>query len=650
MLRRTAKRRAHRARRPRHRQQADSRGFRAQSAASRPSGSSGARRQRARFTSRASRPRARRSPRSCSSSKRRSKRCRSRRSCAGARATAQFVRPVHGVVAAARRARDRRQGARHRGGSARPRPSLPRRARDQPRMPRTNTRSALAARGQGHRRLRRAARRDRAPARRRPPRAKAARLWRLRATLLDEVTALVEQPSVYAGTFDAGYLAVPQECLILTMRQNQKYFPLFDAARTAAAEVPDRVATCASPIRATSSRATSAWCGRGWRTRASSTTRTARRRLEARVPRARERRLPQQARQPARAGRSGSSCCRRDRPRPERRPGARRARGMAGQSRPAHRHGGRVSRAAGHHGPLLRAARRRAARGGRRDRGALPAALRGRPAARSITASCAVALADKLDTLARPLRHRPGRRPATRTRSACAAPRSASSASWSSERLRSMLCAARTTCADAAALDELHLRAAARLSAGAGLFRERGRGGARRSARNASIWCRGSSRRCARSRAARSRKPGRREQAHRQHPQAGRDGARGLRRGTCSGVPKRNALGGRLQAPAGAGRARLTASCEYTSALKALAALKAPVDAFFDKVMVMDEDARVRDNRLGSSAARCTATMNRVADFPSSRNEARHPRSRRHDQLRQRRLHQSPDEWHPIAG
>jgi len=48
--------------------------------------------------------------------------------------------------------------------------------------------------------------------------------------LLDEVTALVEHPSVYTGRFDAGYLAVPQECLILTMRQNQKYFPLFDAS------------------------------------------------------------------------------------------------------------------------------------------------------------------------------------------------------------------------------------------------------------------------------------------------------------------------------------------------------------------------------------------------------------------------------------
>ena len=50
------------------------------------------------------------------------------------------------------------------------------------------------------------------------------------AGLLDEVTALVEHPSVYVGEFDRAFLAVPQECLILTMRQNQKYFPLFDAA------------------------------------------------------------------------------------------------------------------------------------------------------------------------------------------------------------------------------------------------------------------------------------------------------------------------------------------------------------------------------------------------------------------------------------
>jgi glycyl-tRNA synthetase beta chain len=50
------------------------------------------------------------------------------------------------------------------------------------------------------------------------------------APLLDEVTALVEMPTVYTGSFEPEFLAVPAECLILTMRQNQKYFPLFDGA------------------------------------------------------------------------------------------------------------------------------------------------------------------------------------------------------------------------------------------------------------------------------------------------------------------------------------------------------------------------------------------------------------------------------------
>ncbi|MEB2348884.1 MAG: glycine--tRNA ligase subunit beta [Comamonadaceae bacterium] len=48
--------------------------------------------------------------------------------------------------------------------------------------------------------------------------------------LLDEVTALVERPNVLTCQFDAAYLAVPQECLILTMKANQKYFPLLDGA------------------------------------------------------------------------------------------------------------------------------------------------------------------------------------------------------------------------------------------------------------------------------------------------------------------------------------------------------------------------------------------------------------------------------------
>ena len=46
--------------------------------------------------------------------------------------------------------------------------------------------------------------------------------------LLNEVTALVEMPNVLTGSFEDRFLKVPHDCLILTMKANQKYFPLFD--------------------------------------------------------------------------------------------------------------------------------------------------------------------------------------------------------------------------------------------------------------------------------------------------------------------------------------------------------------------------------------------------------------------------------------
>jgi glycyl-tRNA synthetase beta chain len=49
------------------------------------------------------------------------------------------------------------------------------------------------------------------------------------AALLDEVTGLVERPNVLTCQFESEFLQVPQECLILTMKANQKYFPLLDA-------------------------------------------------------------------------------------------------------------------------------------------------------------------------------------------------------------------------------------------------------------------------------------------------------------------------------------------------------------------------------------------------------------------------------------
>ncbi len=50
------------------------------------------------------------------------------------------------------------------------------------------------------------------------------------ADLIDEVTALVEWPVVYESGFEDEFLEVPQECLILTMQQNQKYFALKDSS------------------------------------------------------------------------------------------------------------------------------------------------------------------------------------------------------------------------------------------------------------------------------------------------------------------------------------------------------------------------------------------------------------------------------------
>ena len=95
--------------------------------------------------------------------------------------------------------------------------------------------------------------------------------------LLDEVTALVEHPSVYVGELRRG---VPRRAAGMPDPDDAAEPEVFPAVRRrgqAAAEVPDRLQHEASPTRATSSAATSAWCGRGSRTRASSTTRTARR-------------------------------------------------------------------------------------------------------------------------------------------------------------------------------------------------------------------------------------------------------------------------------------------------------------------------------------------------------------------------------------
>jgi glycyl-tRNA synthetase beta chain len=55
--------------------------------------------------------------------------------------------------------------------------------------------------------------------------------WRLgkEMDLVNEVASIVESPRVYVGAFDAAFLEVPRECLVVSMQQHQKYFPLADA-------------------------------------------------------------------------------------------------------------------------------------------------------------------------------------------------------------------------------------------------------------------------------------------------------------------------------------------------------------------------------------------------------------------------------------
>lgn len=49
-------------------------------------------------------------------------------------------------------------------------------------------------------------------------------------SLVDETNSMTEWPVVYVSEFEEKFLTVPEECLILTMQTNQKYFPMRDAS------------------------------------------------------------------------------------------------------------------------------------------------------------------------------------------------------------------------------------------------------------------------------------------------------------------------------------------------------------------------------------------------------------------------------------
>ena len=248
--------------------------------------------------------------------------------------------------------------------------------------------------------------------------------------LLDEVTALVEWPAVYAGTFDRAFLAVPQECLILTMQQNQKYFALADASGALTHRFLIVSAISRRATRRRSSTATSACCARGSPTRASSSTRTARQPLAARVAQLAQRRLSQQARH---ARRRASSGCAFSRATSARSIGAD-ARAVPIAPRCSRRPISSPTWSASF--PSCRerwAATTRmhdgeAAAGRRRDRAALLAALCRRRAARSARSRRRRARRQARNAGGH-VRHRRSCPPATRIRSACAARRSACCAS-----------------------------------------------------------------------------------------------------------------------------------------------------------------------------------------------------------------------------
>ena len=181
--------------------------------------------------------------------------------------------------------------------------------------------------------------------------------------LLDEVTALVEWPVVYAGTFDAAFLDVPQECLILTMQLNQRYFALADDG-----------GKLVNRFLLVSNMQTHGPVGDRRRQRARAARAAGRRQVLLRpgpAADARSRACPSSAASSITTSSARRRIGRRawaPSPRPSRRNWARTARqaqraAHAREGGPGHRHGRRIPGAAGPDGPLLRRARRRGARG-----------------------------------------------------------------------------------------------------------------------------------------------------------------------------------------------------------------------------------------------------------------------------------------------
>ncbi len=142
---------------------------------------------------------------------------------------------------------------------------------------------------------------------------------------------------------------------------------------------------------------------------------------------------------------------------------------------------------------------------------------------------------------------------------------------------------------------------------------------------------------------------GRRQQAHHEHPAQDRRSHRHGRRGAVPRKTPRGALHAAIERVRPGAEAAF-AGGDFTGALRDLAQLRDAVDRFFNDVMVMAEDARLRANRLALLATLHTLA-NRVADISKLAASTEpcdatvpaplcDPRPRRRGQPRQRPLHQ----------
>ena len=198
--------------------------------------------------------------------------------------------------------------------------------------------------------------------------------------LLDEVAGLVEWPVPMLGTIDAQFMDVPPEVLIISMRTHQSYF----ATTTKDGQLANRFVVVANTVARDGGKAIVDGNERVLRARLSDAKffwdEDRKLRLEERLPKLKDIVFHAKLGTPGRAGRAHRDAGRRDR---RFVPGADADAGRPGgaslQGRPGHRHGGRIPRAAGRHGPLLRAQRKAAGRGRRRHPRSLQAGRAQRP-------------------------------------------------------------------------------------------------------------------------------------------------------------------------------------------------------------------------------------------------------------------------------